>query len=58
MKEAQAQHANGQTQRTLIPLLRKYDRIKQLNDVGLNLYRTLSTNIYCFSKSFVVIDDD
>ena len=57
MKEAQAQHANGQTNHPLISLLRKYDRLKQVEDVGLNIYRTLSTSIHYFSQSFVVIDD-
>lgn len=57
LKEAQAQHERGQTNHPLMPLLRKYDRPKQIEDVGVNLYSTLSTNIHHFSQQFVVIDD-
>lgn len=41
----------------LLPVLRKYDRPKQIADVGANLYSTLSTNIHHFSAQFVVLDD-
>lgn len=41
----------------LIPVLMKYNRPKQIADVGTSLYSTLSTNIHHFSAQFVVLDD-
>ena len=54
---AKTQLAQGQIGHPLIPLLRKYDRPKQIADVGANLYSTLSTNIHHFSGKFKVLDD-
>ncbi len=56
-KAAQIQQARGQMDHPLIPVLRKYDRPKQITDVGISLYSTLSTNIHHFSAQFVVLDD-
>jgi hypothetical protein len=57
LKTAQTQQARGQMDHPLLPVLRKYDRPKQIADVGANLYSTLSTNIHHFSAQFVVLDD-
>ena len=57
LKTAQTQQARGQIDHPLLPVLRKYNRPKQIEDVGKSLYSTLSTNIHHFSAQFVVLDD-
>jgi len=57
LKEAQEQHERGQMGHPFIPVLKKYRRVKHIENVGTSLYNTLSTNIHHFSGQFKVHDD-
>jgi hypothetical protein len=57
LKEAQNQQAHDEVSHPLIPVLKKYGRPKQIEDVGVSLYNTLSTNIHHFSQQFVLLED-
>ncbi|KIW79497.1 hypothetical protein Z517_06109 [Fonsecaea pedrosoi CBS 271.37] len=57
LKEAQRQLERGESGHPLTPVLKKYPKIKQIENVGTNLYGTLSTNIHHFSGQYKVLDD-
>ncbi|EXJ69858.1 uncharacterized protein A1O5_06930 [Cladophialophora psammophila CBS 110553] len=57
LKEAQKQLEQGRLDHPLIPVLKKYPKVKQIENVGANLYGTLSTNIHHFSGQYKVLDD-
>ncbi|KIW29133.1 hypothetical protein, variant [Cladophialophora immunda] len=57
LKEAQRQLERGEMGHPLAPVLKKYPKLKQIENVGTNLYGTLSTNIHHFSGQYKVLDD-
>ncbi|OAP64568.1 hypothetical protein AYL99_00540 [Fonsecaea erecta] len=57
LKEAQVQLGRGEMGHPLCPVLKKYPKLKQIENVGTNLYGTLSTNIHHFSGQYKVLDD-
>jgi hypothetical protein len=57
LKTAQEHDGRSQTAHPLIPVLKKYPPPKRVEDVGINLYSTLSTNIHHFTGQFKILDD-
>lgn len=57
LKAAKEHHGRNQTAHPLIPVLKKHPSKSQIENVGINLYSTLSTNIHHFTGQFKVLDD-
>lgn len=55
--KAQTVQAQQGTGHPLVPLLKKYPKLKQLEEAGTNLYGTLSTNIHHYTGEFRIEED-